>query len=117
MGVGPVEGGVVGRCLGRVRIDRLVEVRSNCYYFALNCAHTRRTVSSFPWPGTIIFVSSKESGSSTLDGWPRLDGCQIETELCLPRRWQAGRNADRRPLVPKTAKDAGPSEFQPAAQG
>jgi hypothetical protein len=89
MGVGPVEGGVGGRCLGRVSIDRLVEVRSNCCYFTLNCSHTRRTTSSFPWPGTIIFVASKESRTRGLDGWPRLDGCQIEIQLFPPRRWQA----------------------------
>ncbi len=88
-GVGPVEGGSAGRCLGQMRIDRLVEVRSYCCcYRTLNCSNTVRGLSNFPWPGTIIFVSSKEFGPLALDGWPRMDGCQIEIELCPPRRWQ-----------------------------
>jgi hypothetical protein len=44
MGVGPVEGGAAGLCLGRMRIDRLVEVRSNCDYSTLNCSHTLHTL-------------------------------------------------------------------------
>jgi hypothetical protein len=37
-----VQEGGAGRGLGRIGIDRLVEVRSNCDYSTLNCSHTLR---------------------------------------------------------------------------
>ena len=81
-------------------------------------SHTRRTISSFPWPGTIIFVSSKESESSRLDGWPRLDRCQIESELCPPGAGRACRNAERStPRFQKQPRMRAPVSFSPPRRG
>jgi len=52
MGVGPVDGGAVVVVWAEMRIDRLVEVRSYCDYFTLNCFHTLAGSLTFPWPGT-----------------------------------------------------------------
>jgi hypothetical protein len=44
----------LGRCLGRTKNDRLVEVRSNCHYSALNRSHTLAN-SKFAWLGADYF--------------------------------------------------------------
>jgi hypothetical protein len=44
----------LGRCLGRTKNDRLVEVRSSCHYSALNRSHTLAH-SKFAWLGVDYF--------------------------------------------------------------